>query len=120
MKRAVRFALFSVVFQQIEIYAFTVAENVAMRYRDTLDDGAVHSALERAGLGDRVRTLPQGIDTMLLKNIDLDGVELSGGENQRLRWRGRCTRTRPSWCWTSPRQPWIRWPNTACTRNSMR
>ena len=37
-----------------------------------------------AGLWEKIQSLPGGMDAMLLKNIDLNGVELSGGQTQRL------------------------------------
>ena len=41
-------------------------------------------ALENAGFGPRLRTMPQGLDTQLFKNFYEDGVELSGGEGQKV------------------------------------
>lgn len=75
--------LFSVVFQDIALFAFTVAENVSMRaYADT-DVERAWECLEQAGLGDKIRSLPKGIATPVLKVIDEAGVEFSGGENQK-------------------------------------
>lgn len=76
--------LFSVVFQEIRMFAFSVAENVALTTKDNLDEERVIRAVEKAGMGDKITTLKKGIHTTLLKFLDEEGVELSGGENQKL------------------------------------
>ncbi|MBE3583652.1 MAG: ABC transporter ATP-binding protein [Limnochordaceae bacterium] len=78
------YRLFSVVFQEIQLFAFTVAENVSMKEYDKTDPDRVKTCLEKAGLGSKILTLPKGIDTSVLKVIDEGGVEFSGGENQKL------------------------------------
>lgn len=40
--------------------------------------------MRRAGLGKKLDALPQGIDSRLNKQVNADGVELSGGETQKL------------------------------------
>ena len=40
--------------------------------------------LRKAGLGDRLDTMPKGLDTCLYQDLDLDGVEVSGGEAQKI------------------------------------
>lgn len=76
--------LFSVVFQDIKILAFTVAENVASKSRQVLDEERVKMCLKRAGLLEKIESLPNGMNTMMLKGLEEDGVELSGGQNQKL------------------------------------
>lgn len=76
--------LFSVVFQEIRMFAFSVAENVALTTKDNLDEERIIKAIEKAGMGDKVRSLKKGIYTTLLKFLDEEGIELSGGENQKL------------------------------------
>lgn len=82
--RADYFDLFSVVFQDIKVLAFTVAENVAIQTRAVLDQARVIECLNQAGLGDKVQSLIKGIDTPMLKGLEEDGLELSGGQNQKL------------------------------------
>ncbi len=77
------FSLFGVVFQEVEPLAFTIAENVAATDRG-IDRARVESCLKTAGLWDKVRSLPKGMDSPMLKVIEEDGVILSGGENQKL------------------------------------
>lgn len=75
-------SIFSVVFQDFNLFAFPLGENVAasMEY----DADKVTDCLERAGFGDRLQTMPAGLDTCLYKNFDKNGVEISGGEAQKI------------------------------------
>lgn len=75
---------YSIVFQDYRIYAISVAENVLMRKYKEEDKEKVYSALEKVGLLDKVLALPKGIHTMVTKEFDPNGLELSGGEAQRL------------------------------------
>lgn len=74
--------LFSVVFQDSKLFSFSLAENVAasMNY----DSQRVIECVNRSGLSDRLKNMPQGIETCLYKDFDDKGVELSGGEAQKL------------------------------------
>ena len=74
--------LFSVVFQDFRLLAFSVQENVLLGREDTPE--AVDSVLEKVGLLDKVNTLPHGRDTMMFRQFEKDGVQLSGGEQQKL------------------------------------
>ena len=75
-------ALFSAVFQDYRIFAFELGENVAAE-SDYPEQKAVQ-ALENAGFGKRLSTLKDGLHTQLFKNFSDDGVELSGGESQKV------------------------------------
>ena len=77
------FAMFSVVFQDVNLLAFTVKENVTCSSVG-IDDERVKDALTRVGLKDKIESLPNGTDQMMLKIIEEDGIELSGGESQKL------------------------------------
>ena len=75
-------ALFSVVFQDSKLFSFSLAENVAA---DTdYDSDRVTDCVTRAGLGKRLETMEKGIETCLYKDFDENGVEISGGEAQKL------------------------------------
>ncbi|GAA0094191.1 ABC transporter ATP-binding protein [Clostridium perfringens] len=78
------YKILSVVFQDIKTFAFTVAENVSLENLEEVDREKVLHCIEKAGLGDKINSLQKGIDTSLLKILDGEGVELSGGENQKL------------------------------------
>lgn len=73
------------VFQDFQIYSFTIAENVLMRKIKTKEDEQkVIEALKFSGLYDVVCTFEKGINTILTKEFDKNGIELSGGQRQKL------------------------------------
>ena len=83
-RRADYYRLFAPVFQNVEIFAFLMSENIAMMRNDRLDrDKAIKAAYE-AGLEERLLSLVKGIDTPLTKIVEDDGTDLSGGEKQKL------------------------------------
>ncbi|RSX58707.1 ABC transporter ATP-binding protein [Bifidobacterium samirii] len=77
------YELFATVFQDFSVLDTTIAQNVAQRI-DGIDTRRVIDCLDQAGLGDTVRSLPDGADTHLGRSIYEDGIELSGGQTQRL------------------------------------
>lgn len=74
--------LFSVVFQDFKLFSFSVAENVAASV--DYDEEKVWSALEKAGMFERVQAMPKGLKTPVYKDFEEDGVEISGGEAQKI------------------------------------
>ena len=76
---------FGTVFQDLQVFALSIAENVLMRKPQNDDERKlVEKALEKAHFGERLKSLPNGIDTMVSKEFDEDGVVLSGGETQKI------------------------------------
>ncbi|MCL1630588.1 ABC transporter ATP-binding protein/permease [Sporolactobacillus sp. CPB3-1] len=73
--------LFSVVFQDFKLFAFSVGQNVAADVH--YDKERAMECLDKAGVGDRIRKMSKDLDTPLYK-IDADGVEISGGEAQKI------------------------------------
>lgn len=75
-------SLFSVVFQDYQLFQFSLAANVSgsMDY----DGEKVRQCLIRAGLGDKLAGLEKGIDTVIGRDYENDGVDLSGGEEQKV------------------------------------
>lgn len=77
--------LFGAVFQDYQLFAGTVGENVLLRgVTSEADRQTVEEALERSGIAEKIRNLPLGIDSVVTKEFDEDGVQLSGGEAQKL------------------------------------
>ena len=74
--------IFSVVFQDFQLICQPLGANVAgsMEY----DRDRVRKALIDAGFGDRLATMEKGLDTMLYKDLSEDGVDVSGGEAQKI------------------------------------
>ena len=75
-------SLFSMVFQDFKLFAFSLGENVASRA--DYDDKKVISALQRSGFEERLSTMTEGIKTYLYKDFDINGAEISGGEAQKI------------------------------------
>ena len=74
--------LFSIVFQDFQLLAFPLGQNVACNRE--YDAQKVESCLKKAGFDTRLKTLPKGLDTYLYKNMDKEGVDVSGGEAQKI------------------------------------
>lgn len=75
-------ALFSVVFQDFHLLALPLGQNVAGRTQ--YDRERVAQCLTQAGVMDRVEKMDQGLDTYLYKDLEKKGVEVSGGEAQKI------------------------------------
>ncbi len=74
--------LFSVVFQDYNLFPFKLGQNVAL---DThYDVEKVEKCLRDAGFGDRLQEMPEGLDTYLYTDYDDSGVQISGGEAQKI------------------------------------
>ncbi len=74
--------LFGVIFQDFRLFALPIAENItAGGHRD---DARLHRVLELAGLWERVERMENGVDTPIYKEYYENGVEISGGEAQKL------------------------------------
>ena len=76
------YRLYSAVFQDVNILAFPVRENVTGG--GEADDARVQEALEKVGLWQKVQEMPEGLNQMMLKVIDENGTDLSGGQRQKL------------------------------------
>lgn len=81
--RTAYYTLFAAVFQEIFVLPLTIAENVAAG-EEPPDRGRVEDALKRAGLFNKVAALPKGLDTRLIQSVHEEGIDLSGGEMQKL------------------------------------
>lgn len=76
--------MFSVVYQDVNIFASSVLENiVGLNKSEEARERAI-DAINRVGLKEKIESLPNGYDNQLLKIIEPDGVELSGGQNQKI------------------------------------
>ena len=74
--------LFAIVFQDFNLFSFPLGENVAGNV-DYDRDRAV-KCLESAGFGERLTKMEKGLDTPLYQYDDENGVEISGGEAQKI------------------------------------
>lgn len=76
------FSLFSAVFQDISVLPVTVAENISGT--ENADMQRVFDCMKKAGIYDKIMSLPQKENTRLVKSIFEDAAELSGGQTQKL------------------------------------
>ena len=81
--RSAYYRLFSAVFQRFSILDTTIAECVAQT-TEHIDRVKVDHCLAQAGLTEAIAKFPQGVDTHFGREVYLDGVQLSGGQTQRL------------------------------------
>lgn len=73
---------FAPVFQDFMLYAFTLRENIWFDKQATDNESA--ALLNNIGLDKKIRSLPNGLDTPYTRRFYADGVEFSGGEEQKL------------------------------------
>ena len=72
------------VFQDFQIFGGNVRENVILNVDECSDEERIRQALTDSGLINRVNSLTAGLDTELTTEFAKDGVNLSGGESQKL------------------------------------
>lgn len=71
------------VFQDYRLFNYTIGENISCQEKDA-DREKVSRLLREVGLEEKIASLKEGIDARLGKEYDKDGVELSGGEGQKV------------------------------------
>lgn len=74
--------IFSVVFQDFKLLAFSIKENITLAQEASEDE--ISNICRLAAIEDKVLSLEKGMETILFKSFDKDGIELSGGEQQKL------------------------------------
>lgn len=75
-------SIFSVVFQDFQLFSFSLGQNVATAIE--YDKEKVEQCLIKSGFSERLKTMPKGVDTVLYKDFESEGVEISGGEAQKV------------------------------------
>lgn len=75
-------SIFSIVFQDFRLFGFRLGENVAAR--PVYDAHKAARCLRQAGFGERLAAMPDGVNSYLYKGFDGSGVEISGGEGQKI------------------------------------
>ncbi len=78
------YELFSAVFQSSGALPVSVADNIALNTTGGVDEERLWRCIRAAGLEEKIKSLPKGADTCLVKRITQQGTELSGGQLQRL------------------------------------
>ena len=73
--------LFAVVFQDFQLFAFSLKENIA--FEEGAEDEEIERVLKLSGFYEDAQRLPKGLDTILYKSFEEQGTELSGGQQQK-------------------------------------
>lgn len=81
-RRDALFEMFGMVFQEVNVYPATILENICGVNK--VDIEKAKHCLELVGLKEKIESLPKKYDTVLSKIIDDSGIELSGGQNQKI------------------------------------
>ncbi len=76
------YSFFSTVFQDIHVMPCTVAENITMRA--DYDEKALAEAVKYAGIEEKLRSLPEGLQTNLVRTVYENAIDFSGGEMQKI------------------------------------
>ncbi|MFA7673333.1 MAG: ABC transporter ATP-binding protein [Clostridia bacterium] len=74
--------IFSVVFQDFKLFSFSLGQNVASSV--IYNKAQAEKCLEIAGFEDRYKEMQKGLDTPIYKDFEDDGIEISGGEAQKI------------------------------------
>lgn len=72
----------SAVLQDFSIFAYSIKENII--FDNKVSNEIINNAIKKSGFASKVDSLKEGIDTILYKELDENGIELSGGEGQKL------------------------------------
>ena len=78
------YTLFSAVFQDIYLMPVSVSKNIALQEYSQIEYDKVADILKLSGLYEKIESLPNGSDTLLIRSFSEDAIELSGGEKQKL------------------------------------
>ncbi|MDE5856001.1 MAG: ABC transporter ATP-binding protein/permease [Anaeroplasmataceae bacterium] len=70
----------SAVFQDYKLFAYSIKENI----HPQIDEGTLEAICEEVGIKDSIEALPKKYDSILSKNYEEEGVELSGGQRQKI------------------------------------
>ena len=73
----------SAVFQDYKLFNFSIEENISCRETGA-DENRVNYLVEQVGLKEKIDELPEGIASRFGKEYDEEGVELSGGQGQKI------------------------------------
>lgn len=75
-------SVFSVVFQDFKLFSYTLGENVSAK--TNYDEAAVKRCLLDSGFEERLQDMTEGLNTYLYKDFCKQGIEISGGEAQKI------------------------------------
>lgn len=74
--------LFAFVFQDFKLFSFSLGQNIAASR--TYDSDKIEECMKKVSFYDRFTSMPDGLETYLYKDLSRNGVEISGGEAQKI------------------------------------
>lgn len=75
-------SLFAFVFQDFKLFSFTLGQNIAAN--KNYDRNRVEECIKKVSFYDRYLAMEEGLDTYLYQDISEKGLEISGGEAQKI------------------------------------
>ena len=78
------FGKLGIVFQEIDLFSMTIGENISCMHEEDYDENRVQEALRISKLDTIVNQLPKGIHSYINTDLSPDGINFSGGQQQRL------------------------------------
>lgn len=78
------YSLFSVVFQDNHLLPISIERNIASKNSEDIDSTRIDNVIEMSDLKAKIDSLPRGKQTLLVKSVYKEAIELSGGEMQKL------------------------------------
>ena len=78
------YSLFAPMFQEVFMFAFSLGENISIKNENEIDLNRLENAIQKIHFEQKVKELPKGFDTSCMKILDEDGVQFSGGEEQKI------------------------------------
>ena len=79
--------VFAPVFQDFKLFAFNIRENLILKDKEEMNDSdemILSETLNKIDMTEKIESFKNGVDTVLFKHFDMDGIEPSGGEQQKL------------------------------------
>lgn len=82
--REAYYSMISALFQTSHILPISIAENIAVCEKEGIDQAKLDAVIRLSGLTEKIQALPEKTDTPINKSVHANGIELSGGEAQKL------------------------------------
>lgn len=78
------YKMFSTVFQDFNLLAFSIKENIDFSLEESKNQEGIVRILKKLDMLEKIEKLPKGLDTHITQEYSPDGVNFSGGERQKL------------------------------------
>ena len=78
------YTLFSVVFQDIHLLPISIEETISSQLKDKINYEKLNKVIKMSGFDSKINSLPKGNETLLVKSVHEEAIDLSGGEMQKI------------------------------------